>query len=230
MIRRQMQQTRESLTEKLETLEQQVVQTVQDATSAVSETVESVKEAVQETVHTVKGSVENTVHSVKSTFDLHHQTHEHPWIMMSGATAAGFLAGWLFGGREQSRFSRATGVPPPSRGGYREERGGYREEGRLAAAPPMMASHPPSRAAAASEAPTWSHRLHHLFGDEIDKLKGVALGTLFGVIRDVVSEIVPKQIEPRVADIIDNVTTKLGGEPVKESLLHCSNGRHGDGK
>jgi ElaB/YqjD/DUF883 family membrane-anchored ribosome-binding protein len=211
MIRQQMQQTRESLSEKLETLEQQVVQTVQGATTAVSETVESVKEAVQGTVETVKGSVQDTVESVKSTFDLGRHVQEHPWFMVGGATAAGFLAGRLMG--SLGLFNgRATAAPPPSRGGYREE-------------PPRA-----PRAAAVSQAapaPAWTQQVTHLFGDEIRQLKGLALGTLFGVVRDLVTQAVPQQLESQVKSLFNNVTTKLGGEPVREPLVHPHNGRRG---
>jgi phosphate uptake regulator len=68
VIRLQMEETRASLSEKLETLEQQVVGTVQDARAAVTDTVETVKEAVHETVETVK-----------DTFDIGAQMQRHPW-------------------------------------------------------------------------------------------------------------------------------------------------------
>src|SRR5262245_55877302 len=93
VIRHQMEETRASLTEKLETLEHQVVGTVQGATSAVTETVENVKEAVAETVETVKGTVRETVETVKETFDLSRQVDRHPWLMVGGSVALGFLCG-----------------------------------------------------------------------------------------------------------------------------------------
>src|SRR5713226_6434711 len=86
VIKQQMLETRASLAEKLETLEQQVVGTVHSATSAVTDTVESVKDAVQ-----------HTVEAVKDTFDLSHHVREHPWLMVGGSVTVGFAAGCLTG-------------------------------------------------------------------------------------------------------------------------------------
>ncbi len=75
---------------------QQVVDTVQGATTAVAETVENVKDAVHDTVETVK-----------DTFNLHLQVKRHPWAMVAGAIALGWLAGYLLRRRRPHR-SRAN--------------------------------------------------------------------------------------------------------------------------
>lgn len=95
VIRQQMDQTRASLTEKVEALENQVVGTVHNATAAVSETVDNVKQAVQDTVETVKETVKSTVEGVKETLDVTAQTQRHPWAMAGGAVAAGFVTGYF---------------------------------------------------------------------------------------------------------------------------------------
>src|SRR5947209_5600271 len=95
VIKHQMLETRASLAEKLETLEQQVVGTVQSATTAVTDTVESVKDAVQETVEMARASVHHTVEAVKDTFDLSLQVRRHPWFMMAGSVALGYAGGCL---------------------------------------------------------------------------------------------------------------------------------------
>src|SRR5581483_4976543 len=95
VIKHQMLETLASLAEKLETLEQQVVGTVHNATSAVTDTVETVKDAVQQTVQMAKDSVTNTVEAVKDTFDLSRQVDDHPWLMFGGSVAAGFVTGHL---------------------------------------------------------------------------------------------------------------------------------------
>jgi len=84
-IQREMEATRAALTDKLETLEQKVVGTVEDVTSATSQTVESIKETVatvQETVkdtmssvnETVKGTVETVNETVKGTVETVNET------------------------------------------------------------------------------------------------------------------------------------------------------------
>jgi len=114
VIREQMEDTRTSLTEKLETLEQQVASTVHGATSdiaetveAVKETVEKVKDTVQDTVTTVKESVADTIDSVKETvhegltavkgmLDIPALVDSHPWLMVGGAVGCGFVLGTFF--------------------------------------------------------------------------------------------------------------------------------------
>ena len=79
-IRHQIEETRCSLTEKLETLEHEVKQTVKGAT-----------DTVVGTVHSVEGTVE----TVKRTFDLRYHVRRHPWLMFGGSIATGFVAGTL---------------------------------------------------------------------------------------------------------------------------------------
>src|SRR5262249_52925003 len=93
VIRQQMQQTRTALSEKVERLEQEVVQTVHEATEAVNDTVASIKEAAQQTVNTVKDTVHDTVQTVRETLDVPTQVRRHPWAMLAGSVAVGFLGG-----------------------------------------------------------------------------------------------------------------------------------------
>src|SRR5262245_24400559 len=93
MIRQQMEETRSALTEKLETLEHQVIGTVAEANTAVADTVDNVKEAVQDTVEVVKETVQETVESVKQTLDISVQMDRHPWLFLGASVAAGYVAG-----------------------------------------------------------------------------------------------------------------------------------------
>jgi ElaB/YqjD/DUF883 family membrane-anchored ribosome-binding protein len=210
VIRLQMDETRTSLTDKLEMLEQQVTDTVQGASAAVSESVDSVKEVVKETVQTVKASVKETVASVKETFDLSHHVETRPWTMMAGAAALGFFGGLLTRGngrrdqtRESDRFPanftpRGARLPAHGDGG----------------AP--QASYAPSSA-------TTEHgvlgNLSEVFHKEINQVKSLAVGTLLGMVRDMVTKAVPGPIEQKVGEVIDDITTKLGGQPVQGPVL-----------
>ena len=98
MIRQQMDETRTAMTEKIEMLEHQVVETVQVASTAVADTVENVKEIVRDSLQTVKESVHETVETVKDAFDLHRQVDQRPWTMFAGATALGYLGACLLRG------------------------------------------------------------------------------------------------------------------------------------
>lgn len=81
-IKKQMARTRSKLAEKLETLEEQIIE---PAATAVTETATSVKEAVGGTAEAVK--------MVKETLDLSSHVKEHPWRMMGAGVVAGFLLG-----------------------------------------------------------------------------------------------------------------------------------------
>ena len=97
-IRDQMEVTRSQLTDKLESLELQVAGTVQSASTAVTATVEAVQDAVT---------------SVRNTFDLQRITGSHPWLVVGGAAAIGYLATKAFASIEPTDNSAAL-TPPAS--------------------------------------------------------------------------------------------------------------------
>jgi ElaB/YqjD/DUF883 family membrane-anchored ribosome-binding protein len=219
VIKHQMLETRASLAEKLETLEQQVVGTVQSATHAVADTVESVKDAVQETVEMARSSVHETVEAVKETFDLSRQVRAHPWAMFGGSVALGYVSGCLLertrsvsGGHYlQAAPSLSTlGTPWKSE---RDGGPGHRES---------TASREPAASSTAQQG------LLGEFGDtfktELTKLKGLAIGTLFGVVRDMVTRSAPPQLAPDLAEVINHLTVKLGGKPIEGPVLDTFRG------
>ena len=96
VIREQMGETRASLTDKLETLEHQVVDKVQGTTTAVRGTVEAIKESVEETVSTVKESLKGGIDTVKDWLDVKAHVERHPWLMTGGSTLLGYCLGKFF--------------------------------------------------------------------------------------------------------------------------------------
>src|SRR5258707_4556899 len=118
MIRRQMEARRAALDEKLETLENKILSTVDCAREAVAETVTSVKEGVKDSVDSVKGTVESSMHAVQDTLDLPAQVNRHPWAVFGGAIAVGFVAGCILnrtGERSPARAAAgAVAGPAPS--------------------------------------------------------------------------------------------------------------------
>lgn len=214
VIKHQMLETRASMAEKLETLEQQVVGTVHSATSAVTDTVESVKDAVQQTVQLAKASVHDTVEAVKDSLDLSRHVREHPWVMVGSSMTVGFAAGCLLAGSGRERpsagdVSRPSAFTPR----FRPQRDGELGPRVVEEARPESNGH--------GVAP------QGLFGDlgqkfetEIHKLKGLALGTLLGAVRDVITSSAPPQLSSQLAEVIDSVTVKLGGQPIHGSVLN----------
>jgi len=232
VIRRQMEAQRASLAEKLETLENKIVRTVDEAREAVAETVQTVKDSVQSSVETVKDTVSSSVETVKETFDVRLQVQRHPWAMFGGSIALGFVAGWAL--NRALRAGRRTGpplahVPEPSTGAAtfalpsQGAQGGFREQARSAAtftgAPPPSAAPAETTSAPATRGPSWLDELTRTFAPEAQKLKGLAIGAAMGVVRDLVTHQIPEQLRPRLDEVIDTVTSKLGGEPVRGHLL-----------
>lgn len=249
VIRLQMEETRTSLQEKLETLEQQVVNTVQDSVTAVTDTVESVKAAVQdtvdtvkdtfqETVDTVKDTVQGTVDSVKDTvtdtvdsvkdhLDITHHVERHPWAMFLGSAAVGYFGTCLL--EHSSSTPHRTALPPgpvpagePFTGESQRRR--FTDDGQRTAARRTEE--------AKQETPTenWWSSLNEAFGPELAKLKGLAIGTVMGIARDMIASSVPPPMVQELSQVIDNVTVKLGGHPVQANLLGDSCMGGGNGK
>jgi ElaB/YqjD/DUF883 family membrane-anchored ribosome-binding protein len=208
VTREQMQETRTALSEKLETLEQQVVDTVQGATNAVAETVENVKDAVHETVE-----------NVKDTFNLQLQVKRHPWGMVAGSLALGYLGGYLLFRRGSAR-SKANGgsqpAPPDSPQITKQQNGavkGHRSVEEASRKQPVQeVSQSPSE-------PGWLSGVNNLFGTEITKLKGLVIGTVLSVVRDMITQSVPEQTKPALAEVMDSITVKLGGEPIRGPVV-----------
>jgi len=189
VIREQIEDTRSALTEKLETLEGQVRETVQSA-----------KATVEDTIETVKSSVQHTVDSVKQTFDLSQHVDRHPWAMLGGSFVAGFILGNFVEGRRQTR---PVSLPRPD--AYSKPNGGPSPLGYTA---PLA---PPAE-------PSFLNRFLGAFDEEIDKVKGMAIGAAMGLLRDVAKQSLPK-LASQIEDVMDSATAKLGGQPVAGPLV-----------
>jgi ElaB/YqjD/DUF883 family membrane-anchored ribosome-binding protein len=76
--------TSAAFTEKLERLEDQVRETIQDTRAAVEDTIKKVRSTMHEA-----GA------SVKRALDIGHQVQRHPWAMLGSSLVAGyFLGNW----------------------------------------------------------------------------------------------------------------------------------------
>jgi ElaB/YqjD/DUF883 family membrane-anchored ribosome-binding protein len=202
VIRQQMEETRHDLQAKLETLEQQVKDTVQEATEAVTDTVETVKETVKETVETVKETVEETVDSVKETFNLSRHVQEHPWPAFACATAVGFVGARLLRRWAPDRTAGAAPTAAPT----------YSPISAIASAPSAPSAPEEKRSS------WWSWLVDH-YSEELDKIKGLAVATAGGILREMLTENVQPEFGQRVKEVIDGFTTKLGGQPIEGPIL-----------
>ncbi|MGH7966394.1 MAG: hypothetical protein ACRERD_31975 [Candidatus Binatia bacterium] len=199
--RQDMEDTRSAMTEKLEILEDRVRETVEGAASTVEgivsnvketvdTTVEAVKQTVEDTrssvegiVENVKGTVGETVESVKNTFDLSYQVDRRPWLMFGGAILTGYMLGnWGSGSRPSSVFAANrsdSSLSDPMAEAYYAQPTGATSFGESSYQP-----HQPQQPS------KWSGILDQ-FENEINLIKGAAVGTLIGVIRDMVKQAVP---------------------------------------
>jgi ElaB/YqjD/DUF883 family membrane-anchored ribosome-binding protein len=216
--------TRSDLTEKLQTLEEQVrgtvlnatekvEETIEQVTSTVQETVEQVKSTVGDTVETAKSAVNNTMENVRQTFDLEYQVRVRPWTMVCGSLCVGLLAGALVG--RQTRGRRFRGLPSSTFRGPGETRAG----GATAARQYVRGAGP--EGSAPSQGPSFLSQLYHQFEPEINQVKGMAIGYAAGMLRDMLKEAVPA-LREKVEEVMNRATTKIGGEPVRGPVLQPS--------
>jgi len=115
-IEHEMNQTRESLTEKVAALENQVVGTVQTAANTLTDTVDAVKSFVNTAPEAMSDTVEQVAEAVseqvKKTFDISGHVQANPWSAVGVSVGVGFLTGMLiFRGRGPS-VSRSVLMPP----------------------------------------------------------------------------------------------------------------------
>jgi ElaB/YqjD/DUF883 family membrane-anchored ribosome-binding protein len=208
-MREDMEETRTSLEQKLEALEGQVAQTVgtaaeavQAARSAVSDTIEDVKEAVE----SVSETVQDTAATVGRTFNLRLQTERHPWLMFCGSVAVGCCAAYFLPWPRRPAASTAFQAPPlpaypvpPSAPLARQDiPGAFRDN------LPPQAEEPAKK---------------DFLGEEFGKLKRLAIGSLLGVFRDLLVRELPSSLGERLKEEMNTITTKLGGEPIKDTLV-----------
>lgn len=103
-------ETRNAISQKLEILEHRFQETVQGTKTAVEEVVERTKSTVEEMVDRVRDTADDFVDRTKQTFDPTVQVQQHPFAMVGGAILVGYILGTL-----ESRMSsgnRPSGVYP----------------------------------------------------------------------------------------------------------------------
>lgn len=173
--------TRASLMAKVETLENRITEPVEAANQAVHHAIDEAKE---------------TFESVKENLDLPRQVDRHPFGMLLGSVAVGFLAG-----------KTVDGIG--GHNGHRNGFGALKSNGHTSGATSMSDTH--SRLGLETQ-PSQFHA-------EIDKLKRLGIGMLLGLVRDKIATSMPDSMKCQVADVVDDITMKLGGEPLSRPAM-----------
>jgi ElaB/YqjD/DUF883 family membrane-anchored ribosome-binding protein len=207
VIRHQMEEKRASLAEKLGVLEDEVLQTVHQATSAVSNTVHDVTDAVD----TVKQTVEQTVESVKESLDFREAIRQHPWTALGVSFAAGIAGGYLLE-TPSSQGSSETGRYPQTNGFSSE-------------------SHRTSSNGGTGSSSSLTSSFGSAGAEALQSIKGMAIGTLMGVLNKLVGDTVPASMKGDVHTLFEDFNTRLGGKTLYDfdSLQEGSPGHNPGG-
>jgi hypothetical protein len=142
-------------------------------------------------VETVTETVQDTAATVGRTFNLRLQVQRHPWLVFGGSVAVGCCAAYLL-------FRPRRNLPPQ-----------------------LPAYQPPSAPLAREDLPPpgEAERQKSFLREELGKLKGLAIGSMLGVFRDLLVRELPEALGRRLEEEMNTITTKLGGEPVKDKLI-----------
>jgi ElaB/YqjD/DUF883 family membrane-anchored ribosome-binding protein len=183
--------TRSAMTEKLEILE-----------ARVRETVEGAQSSVEDIVETVKGTVGDTVETVKRTFDLQYQVDQHPWLMVGGATLAGYLLGNWGGGSTSPAFSSNDSASSAA-GTTADMSASHAKHDYLPPSDGELSAHPQLQQGMGSS-------ILEQLKDEIAIIKVAAVGALISTLREMV-----KQAVPTLAPHIERARSQRGGQPIE---------------
>src|SRR5262249_60517748 len=124
---------------------------------------------------------------------------EHPWLMRAGAVGVGFVGGrLLLSATSSTRTPRPTFAPATPTFGS--------GAGFAARETTPAASVGPRRS-------WWSFITDH-YSEELNQLKGLAIATVGGVVRDALVSSVPPTLADRVREVVDGLTSKMGGKPI----------------
>jgi len=228
-IEREMEHTRESITEKVSLLENQVmgnVHAVADAVGTVKEAVGSVKDAVtgtveamketltsapaamsdtvKQTVAAMKDSVKDTVNSI----DVSGCVRDNPWAALGTSVAGGFLLGFLMpsGNRGGGLFGR----PLMARGHDTPVSGGRVGTAHTAYAGDREVFHPAAQHAAATG---FFGSIFGQVGNELRQLAEQAISTGLASLKESLHTQVPQMVDAAVHKVTDRVTGSDGSGP-----------------
>jgi ElaB/YqjD/DUF883 family membrane-anchored ribosome-binding protein len=201
LIRQQMLETRTALSEKLGALQEQVLATVEGTSQKVTETVQTVQEAVQDTVSTVSESVQGTVDTVKKTFDLSEHMQSHPWLMLGGAVAVGYVGGRLL------MPNGHTDMPAVSSSGFASANGQT----------PATVQTP-----ARPSGPSW---LEKLAAPLMQQAQTLAVGALAGIASDLIAQHAPEGLRGQLNEMAAEVARSMGAKPIHGLLSSDGDGR-----
>jgi len=197
VLKQHIAQTRESLSEKIDCLEQKVLKTVEGTTDIVANTAESVAEAVTGTVQRVTDAVDHAVERAKESLDLHKQVEARPWTMFSGSIAAGFIGGCiLHPSRSQSSALDSE-----------------RSRERIDMTRPRTTGWEPYSPAESQR----GDRTPSLFAPALRRLKELAITATSRLVNDLLVSAAPPELHDDIRSTVSEFASALRGQPLSES-------------
>jgi prophage DNA circulation protein len=242
VIQEQMDETRSALADKLGALTEKITgtvdtvqETVQNAVSNVGQTVETVEQAIEAVASSVESTVESVgetaqaaVENVKETFNIPKQFENHPWLFFGGSVLLGFVGGKIVlnmmpeKDHDHGRSSDAA-----------NHMASLMKQAAEPASQPVDNSSRTSRGWDSSissnghetsttqnqEGNSWFGGLLEKFLPDLNKVKELALGTLFATARDLVAQNLPQSLKSDVQNLFNDVAEHAGGKPIQGSIL-----------
>ena len=214
-IRAEIEKTRAELALKLEALQSEVRGTVEDAKSTLQETVDG----------------------VKKNLTLSHHVQAHPWMFFGGAVGTGVLLGHLLFHHSDESSQQIARFPRQGMFDGSAQSLAVGQNGSSASTPPnrhagdgvshpsLLSFLPDSSTILAKATPALSGLtalLLKTFSKEIQEGKKLAIGTALGIVRELVKTAVPAAASERTAEVIDQFTRNLGGEPLPAHQSHVT--------
>lgn len=222
--RHDIEETRASMTEKLELLEERVRGTLEETKSAVGDIVENVKGTVEETVgavketvdgakstvenivENVKGTMDDTVTMVKQSFDLRYQVEQHPWLMVGGSVIAGsLLASFLnrdSGTRSDYRYTEVRPI-----GNYVADTTGGTGPYSISGQESVTRSQAATNGTPAPS-PRGLRSTLGQFQEEFDLVKGAMMGAVMSTVMGTLQEMIRQNI-PSMAAHFDSAANRV---------------------
>lgn len=168
-----------------------------DATrDSMTEKISQIEDKVKGTVDDLKGSVNDTVDQVKQAFDLNQQMSERPWTMVGASVLAGYILGSLGGDdkpsyqyQPSSHYQSGQTMRYYSQGSTPSSSSQSYEPNRDASSSYNYNS---SASNASSGQPGFMSDVMDQFRDELDTMKGAAVVTVTNMLRDMLKKNLPQ--------------------------------------
>jgi hypothetical protein len=165
----------------------------------------------------VKSSVQDSIHAVGEALSIRHHVEQHPWPMMAGAVAVGFVGGYVMFSRTDNqraddrfrRLASSQGRPPEQQYGVYERESSSPRSANGGA----NGSNREMRSSASASA------FNEWLGPAKQQIQALAIGAALGVFRDMLTRAVPKPLEGQVNEMVNGLTTSLGGQIIRGSLV-----------